>query len=809
MVISDAMDRFFISIATTLALSLASLPTSAQVSGRQESGDPFAAGVPERDDTKNLLPRDGRVELGEEGKPRGWRPKFYRGSEEWKAEVKPDGRKGELCFKITSEKPTDSCWLSREVEVKPHTRYDLTAWVKTEGVEAEEGAKGAVVGVYPLKKYTRALQGTNDWKKVYGRFDSGDLDKLEVMLLLGGEGAAKGTVWFSDISLHEVGSSAASVVEKQEGDEPPPPITPTYRRPSFEDPVFNPEGLTLDRDQVLALAEDIARLVVEFSEQTEVANPEFQARALGIALRLDPRNRQAVVANGQLDQGQKLKPSGKELDIGRFWKTLDEWAEKLHSEDATDDDKLLGLYLGDLARSLRPDRGFAEKFASFHPGDLSAAWARIVPPPPPPPVQKPTPDVSENKSPEPQPDEPGEEPAERPDATEKPDEVEDKERYKIANKFPLLTASLFAPVQTGGAESRAAIRKVTLSFRDFEYHTYWDESGEKTRRIPHSNQGPTEIMFDDDFYRLRDTWGEHVYPMLDRRYDGWPQRGAVDVVIPEYRENSGSCGMLAVAICFEAMARGLTLDPKVGAVGTWGEGEFRSHSHLPGIVLGYGKDWPEILIVGPGSLARLEPLAAKGLVTPFLYTQILEVSTFGEAVAIASGQAPPQVKESIEAYRAIMAVRTKMEPGALAQNRHVIDKLREVATGNPNHLSAVLMLKSSENQKPLDFDASAEMVSRLFRSLEQLAENDLEWVSPEEGLKTIEIFTERMREFKPRFDRGLDRYLARLDDSTRALTEATRLRDRSTGTALNRAENAREQVRAFRQALDMGKAAGR
>jgi hypothetical protein len=814
MVSFPAMDRFFAPIVSAIVLNLIPWPVFAQEGEKSREGDPFAAApAPGVERGPNLLPGDGRIELDEEGKPKGWRLKHWRGSDDWKGKVVQEGPKGEYCFKVSSEEITDSCWISGEIEVKPHTRYDISARIRTENVEPEDGAKGAVVGVFPMREFTRALQGTNDWKRVYGRFETGDEDKLEVMLLLGGEGRAKGTVWFSDISLREARRPLDIEEERTESEEaPPPPPPPSYRRPSFDDPVFSPEGLTLDRDQVLALAGDIATIIVGFSDQPEISNPVFQAHALGISLRLDPRNRLAVIANAQLDQGQQLKPTGEHSDLDRFWRRLDKWAELLHSDDASTDDKALGLYLGDLARRIRPDKGFAEKFALLHPGSLDPAWARIVPPPPPP-VKPEPPQVAERTSPEPEP-----EPEENPGDSGSPPSgnagaitgAADSERFKIPARFAQPTASLFVPVQTGGTESRAALRKVTLSFRDYEYHTYWDDSGEKKRRIPHTNQEATYLRFDDDWYRLRDAWNDRVRPMLDRRYEGWPQRGVVDVIIPDYRGNSGSTAVLAVAICFEAMARGLTLDPKVAAVGSWAEETgFRGHSHLPGIVFGYAKDWPEILIVGPGSLPDLERVAATGVVTPFLCVQVIEVSTFGEAVAIASGQPPPDIKASLEAYRAIMAVRTKMDPGALIQNRHVLEKLREVAAASPKHLSAALMLKAAESQQPLDFKASAEIVSRLFRSLEQLAENDMEWVSPEEGMKAIETFTERMREFKPRLDRGLDRHLTRLDDCTRALGEAARLRERKSGTAMNRVENARSQVRAFRQNLDLAAAAGR
>lgn len=807
------MDRFFAPIAAALFLGLASWPVTADSGDGSETGDPFASppgaaqkdvAPPESSDGQslgsNLLPRKGFPFRKSDDQPNGWFFSERESDGKSRGEIVDEGMNGGPCFKITHEDSTRSSWRLADVEIKPNTRYELAVFMRTENIEAEEG-KGATFGIQDLDRFARPLNGTNNWKRQVLEFFSEDQTRITILL---SNRADKGTAWFSRLSLRE----SLEDEEKDEDSEPAPP--PVYRRPSFDDPVFSPEGLTLDRDQVLALAEDIATVVVGFSDHPEISNPVFQSHALGIALRLDPRNRLAVIANGQLDQGQKLKPTGEHSDLDKYWNRLDKWARLLHADDTTTDDKALGLYLGDLARRIHPDKGFAGQFALAHPGDLDAAWARIVPPPPP--VQPVAPEVAENTTPEPapEPDEGDVDPERPPVEPIQPSRGTDNERFKIPDRFPLLTASLFVPVQTGGAESRAALRKVTLSFRDYEYHTYWDESGEKKRRIPHSNQGPTELRFDDEWDRLRSSWNDRVYPMLDRRYEGWPKRGVVDVLIPDYGGNSGSNAVLAVAICFEAMARGLTLDPKVAAVGSWGDEEgFRGHSHLPGIVLGYAKDWPEILIVGPGSRADLERVAATGLVTPFLCTQIIEVSTFGEAVAIASGQPSPETKASLEAYRAIMAVRTKMDAGAMAQNRHVIDKLREVAAANPKHLSAALMLKAAENQQPLDFNASSEIVSRLFRSLEQLAENDLEWVSPEEGLKAIEIFSERMREFKPRLDRGLDRHLTRLDDCTRALGEAARLRERKSGTAMNRVENARTQVRAFRQNLDLAMAAGR
>lgn len=841
------MARHLAAIAASLLLGLASGPLSAQNGDNPADNDPFAPAPPEdsapppqptpaseektpgsepppvpptsgndgaatAERSPDLLPHEGEPRPDSDGEPENWEFRHWGGAGEAEGTIVKEGRNNEACFKLTSTQPTDSGWASSPVTVKPRTRYAFSGWIRSENVNAEDHAKGVAIGIAPLRIYAEGLRGTSDWKRVRGTFDSGDLDSVQFLLVLGGNGTANGTGWFTGLSLREQNDGAALVGggKHPTGHSPTSP-PPTYRRPSMDDPIFNREGLTLDRDQVSALAEDLALLVVDFPDHPEISQPEFQAQALGIALRLDPRNRNAVVANGQLDQGQKIKPATSTPDLYQLWARLNVWAKALHSPDATPDDKALGLYIGDLARRVRPGDGFSEEFAKLHPGDLASAWTRVLPPPPPP-VQPENPaEVAGNESTDPAPEPDTPEPN-MPSPTPEPPQTasEDQEVFKIPVKVPLESAALFVPVQTGGSESRAALRKVTLQFRDYEVRKTWEDGQEKERRYPLTNRGDTEVRIDGDWHGLRSVWHDRVARYLDNRYEGWPQRGAIDVDIPFYSGNSGSTAALATAICFEAMARGLTLDPKVAAVGTWDDKQqLTTHSHLPGIILGYGKDWPEILIVGPGSREPIEAVAATGLVSPFLTTQIIEVRSFGEAVAIASGQVPAEIKAAMEAYRPIMALRSKMEPGALAQNRFVLDKLREIQTGTERHLSSALLLKASENQSPLDFAGTLAVVSRLFRSLEQLSESDIEWVTSEEGAQAIEIFNDRMREFKPRFDRGVDRIMPRIDDAIRGLAEAARLRDRTTGTAMNRIETARQKMSVARQAIDLAAAAGR
>ena len=166
----------------------------------------------------------------------------------------------------------------------------------------------------------------------------------------------------------------------------------------MDDPLFNREGLTLDKDQVAELAEKLAGFVCNFSDRDVVKTNRFRACALGLAMRLDPRNRTAVVANGMLDGGQPPRPASEGAGFRQSWSELDECVRWLHGESATADDKILGAYLGDLTREVLPDEGFGPEYVKFHTGKGGADWARVLPPAP---ESQPTPeedpmDVAEN-----------------------------------------------------------------------------------------------------------------------------------------------------------------------------------------------------------------------------------------------------------------------------------------------------------------------------------------------------------------------------------------------------------------------------
>ena len=148
--------------------------------------------------------------------PAGWSKELYT----WPLEetnpntfshaIVPDGRTGNA-LQISSETGAD-VGIYTTVRVKPHTDYLLTGWIKTEDVENVGGGYGAVIDVLTFGR-TRTIRGTSDWTWVEKRFNTGGKLEIRIQCHLGRWGQYKGTAWFDDLRLMELGEiSPAAVV---------------------------------------------------------------------------------------------------------------------------------------------------------------------------------------------------------------------------------------------------------------------------------------------------------------------------------------------------------------------------------------------------------------------------------------------------------------------------------------------------------------------------------------------------------------------------------------------------------------------
>jgi hypothetical protein len=155
---------------------------------------------------QNLLANGGFLPRSiEKGKPVGWTQSIWGGDPVFQLDRK-NGHDKKVCVKISSTDGANASWSSR-IKVRPNSVYRLSAWVKTENVDAGDG-RGVLVNLHELQAdgRTKGLDGTNDWTRLSVEANSGNHGNLLVNLTFGGWGNATGTAWFDDVELIEISS---------------------------------------------------------------------------------------------------------------------------------------------------------------------------------------------------------------------------------------------------------------------------------------------------------------------------------------------------------------------------------------------------------------------------------------------------------------------------------------------------------------------------------------------------------------------------------------------------------------------------
>lgn len=129
----------------------------------------------------------------------------------------PAGRASAHSLRLTHAAPGAETTVAKKIKVKPGTRYELTAWVKTDGVVTTGRALGALIRVpqiqQPTPAISPALKGTVDWSALRTSFQTGKLEEITITCVLGSNGPAQGTAWFDDIVLTDLGPSDDTVAD--------------------------------------------------------------------------------------------------------------------------------------------------------------------------------------------------------------------------------------------------------------------------------------------------------------------------------------------------------------------------------------------------------------------------------------------------------------------------------------------------------------------------------------------------------------------------------------------------------------------
>ena len=174
------------------------------------SAKPLAAGdAPKAEIVKpeNAI-KNGTLDAIKDGKPEGWSERTYSGKGEFS--VVPSGRGGAgHCLKIESTEGGDLGW-AQEVALEKGMDYEISAWVRTEGLK---GATGALLNIHSFptgQPRSNAVTGTTDWTRVSMKIASGNVDRVLINCLYGGWGLAKGRAWFDDIAVQMLGKSTGA-----------------------------------------------------------------------------------------------------------------------------------------------------------------------------------------------------------------------------------------------------------------------------------------------------------------------------------------------------------------------------------------------------------------------------------------------------------------------------------------------------------------------------------------------------------------------------------------------------------------------
>ena len=145
---------------------------------------------------------------------------FEKGSEDWMLHAhdkkgtmaidETELRNGKPSLRVTNSEGDDTS-VTQKIAVKPNTRYQMSAHIKTKDVEAVKrgGKNGACVAVVGGYVKTPDVVKTKSWTRVTADFVTGKETEISFGPRLGFySGLTTGTAWFSEITFTELGRNA-------------------------------------------------------------------------------------------------------------------------------------------------------------------------------------------------------------------------------------------------------------------------------------------------------------------------------------------------------------------------------------------------------------------------------------------------------------------------------------------------------------------------------------------------------------------------------------------------------------------------
>ncbi|MEZ0299228.1 MAG: hypothetical protein ACAI35_22465 [Candidatus Methylacidiphilales bacterium] len=452
----------------------------------------------------------------------------------------------------------------------------------------------------------------------------------------------------------------------------PPPATTesSYNPPDTTKILFNAESLPLSPDDRSSLATATADYVRGMNGNSG-KNAETAARFLGIALRLDPRNRNAIITNGQLRRGAATTLNDPKFSPQAFAKQLI-FAIKSLKNAGDENSGKLAVYLIDMAAMVDPSNEDAVFFAES--ATTKPDWAAIVPPAAAATATSPAthPDTATTSGPAP------------------------LKREKAVIK------TLVVQDSATGAQT-ASTTEITVTATAAEAETQFI--------LPATASEDAQIASDIARYYV------NTRSLASR------VKAKVTVTMPAENAKLPNAAAMALTLGIVSVLEDVELDPGFAVTGDLtSQGATERANWMTSKINGAADKACTILAVPKANEAEISDAVLLSSVLPLLRTQVFAVANVDEALAIARKDRAPSLQKAIDQYSALVKeLDGNTTPSNLAKV-NAVTKLKEIVQLASNHLSAkyLLDLASGTAPKTLTRRTSIEQIFEVARPLLQI-----------------------------------------------------------------------------------------
>src|SRR5690242_5663955 len=233
-----------------------------------------------------------------------------RGASAIDSSVQRDGRKS---LRVEPGSSPDACIRSSSISLTIGKRYELSGWVRTEGLEVRDLdrspiATGATLTMasMPFDVHSASLGGTTGWTRLNLKFIA-SRSSDQIVLNVGNGGAFDGRAWFEGITLDEISADDAWPAR-----EAVQTFGPAYRYPAGGWIYLHIEGKPYERgyQHGRLMAREIPDYIARCADDLGGAGAWSQYRLMADALFLRGFDREILeemrgIAEGASDAGAK------------------------------------------------------------------------------------------------------------------------------------------------------------------------------------------------------------------------------------------------------------------------------------------------------------------------------------------------------------------------------------------------------------------------------------------------------------------------------------------------------------------------